>query len=251
MALSKIQTRELINKSKGLLLSKQDRKAQIFAYILLLLFIIPVYILGIWVLPFTISAIIKYGVFALLMVILIIAIYYFLAQKIPSSDRICRELALLENEIEYESYTTITKTLGDRIYRELNPALASIDINQTDLCKELLNQNEVKNDSILKFHIYLKLYRFYFMSESFDNALNALKSALDLDAEKIIVRIWLAEAYEYTGNGEKAIELYKSVNIEPSVSSCISSYIDKQIERINHEGPRKAPPLSGLRYMTY
>ncbi len=251
MALSKVKTREVLEKSKGLFLSQQDRKVQTFAIIFLFFLIIPVYIFALWVLPFSISTIIKYAILVLLIGLTAIFVYVVLAQKIPSSDRICRGLALLENEIENESYSIITKTLGKKIYRELNPTVCSIDVNQTDLCKDLLKQSETIKDTKLKFHIYLKLYKFYYMSESFDDALGAIRTALEIDSDKIIVKIWLAEAYEYTANGKKAIDEYESIKKLDSTSSEIRIYIDKQVERIKQRGPGKAPPVTGLRYMSY
>jgi len=61
----------------------------------------------------------------------------------------------------------------------------------------------------------------------------------------------LAEAYEYTANGKKAIDEYESINKLDSTSSKIRIYIDKQVERIKQRGPRKAPAVTGLRYMSY
>ncbi len=250
MKLSDTKATELLEKSKGLFLNRKDRRIQTLAITFVLLFIIPIYLLALWVLPVSITGLLKFGLFILLVGLVGILAYFVISKRIPLSDRNCHELASLENEIENDSYETITKLLGNKIYRELNPTLSSIDVYQTSLCKELLNQSDINNNN-LRFHLYLKLYKFYYMSESFNNALNAISKALEIYPNKLIIKIWLAEAYEYTANGKKAIDEYESILKLKSISYDIKYYIERQVERIKLEGPRKAAPVTGLRYMSY
>ena len=258
MVLQKNKIRKILRKSNGRkeLTRKNRKEGKLISFLLLLiitLFVIPAYIILLRVLPFSFSSI-EIVIFPILFLIIEVLTCFFLYRyylKALSSDRKNKELASLENVRENESKEKICEILGKRIYIELNPNVTPMNVYQTNLCKELLKQDEVKNNNALKFHIYNRLYKFHFIDEEYIKAIEALKSALAINSSEIIVNVCLAETYEYIGRGDKAIKTYETTKIMCSLSSNLTKYIDNQIERVRKKGPRKAPPITGLRYGTF
>lgn len=109
--------------------------------------------------------------------------------------------------------------------------------------------NVLKNDE-LRFYLYLKQYKLYFIGEDFTKAIDALKSALKIKPNDIMVKIWLSESYDRIGNSEKAIGYYYAVYNSGQISGKLRDYTMSQIERIKNEGSKKVP-MGGYRYMTF
>ena len=257
MTLQKKEIRKILQKIKaGRELTSKDRKEGYLISFLLLIIIgifgIPPYIILFKGLPLSFN---ELDIFSLapflIIIILVLSILYLLLWKTPSSDRKYKELASLENIRENASKKKICEMLGKSIYIELNPNHTPMNIHQTDICKELLKQDDVKNNNELMFHIFNKLYKFYFIDEEYINAIEALNFALAINPSEIITNVCLAEMYEYIGKGDKAIKTYEATKIMCSLSSNLTKYIDNQIVIVRKKGPRKAPPITGFRYGTF
>lgn len=117
--------------------------------------------------------------------------------------------------------------------------------------QKIIKLNEAKQNKALRFHIFNKLFKYHFIDENYGKSIKALKFALEIRPDDIITNVCLAETYEYIGNGEKAIETYENTKNMCSLSSKLSSYMDEQIKRVSQKGPRKAPPIPGIRYGTF
>ncbi len=226
--------------------SRQEKMGLYLGAFLIALFTIPAYIFLIIILPISITDILP--IIPIPIIFLIIFYFYFSAP--PSSNRSNGELARLENSLESKAKELIVSNLGKILYLELNPNFSPINVNQTAICKKLLELEEVKNNTELKFHIYFKIFKFLFIDESYQKSISALNSAIEINPSDIITQICLAETYEYIGNGEKAIDAYNKLFKINHISNSLKKYVEAQIERIIHKGPKKAPPMTGFRYMT-
>ena len=231
--------------------SKEDIKAQYLALILACLFLIPVYILLVIVFPISLSGVVKFVIPGIIIGAISLPLFYFFFFKDFVSSRKNWAIAILEEIQERKAKETILETLGKRIYLELNPNFNPININQIDLCKDLLKQEFVSSDDNLEFYIYRKLCKFYIIDENYSGAIEALKSSLKIKPNDVISKICLAETYESIGNGEVAIKIYTEIAASVSNPQKIIRYVDEQINRVKKDGPRKAPPITGFRYMTY
>ncbi len=253
MSPPKSKVRKILQRNKmgEVGLSREDRKAQYIALIFACLFLIPVYILLVIALPITLSGVVKFAIPGIILGALSLPLFYFFFFKDFVSSRKNRAIAILEEKQERKAKEIILETLGKKIYLELNPNFNPININQINLCKDLLKQEFVRSDDNLRFHIYLKLYKFYIIDENYSGAIEALKSSLKIKQNDIISKICLAETYESIGNGEEAIKVYTGIKASVSNSQKIVEYVVEQIRRVEKDGPRKAPPITGFRYMTY
>ncbi len=231
--------------------SRQEKIAFYIGAFLVALFTIPLYIFLLKILPISIPDIFPILAFSIILLTFLLIIFYFYFPTPPSSNRSNRELARLEENLESTAKEVIISNLGKTLYLELNANFASINVNQTDICEKLLKLEEVSNDTELKFHIYFKLFKFFFIDESYQKSISSLNSAIEINPNNIISRISLAETYEYIGNGEKAIDAYKKLFEINHISNSLKNYINAQIERVVQKGPRKGPPMTGFRYMTY
>lgn len=248
MTLSKIKRREILKKVQDIdKISGKDLKAVYITAFLLLIFVGPAYIFMFKILPISLSDILML-IPVIVIGSIIMLLFYFMGYSVPKSRRTNRELALLENFHEETSKKLIVKTFGKQIYRTLN--VNDIEINNKRLCKELLKQDEVKNNVDLKLYIYAKLHKAYLIDENYNQAIEVLNSALKIKPGDIIVMIWIAEAFECIRNIERAISSYELILSTQKISSTLKEYVDAQIQRIKIYGTKKMP-ITGLKYMTY
>ena len=232
-------------------LSRKEIAIQYLAVFAVCLFVVPIYIFLIRVVPISISEIVKHIIALVIYAAVVVFISYFLILEARKSDRANLELAGLEEQQENEAKKILVDKLGKQIFLNLNPAANAMNVNQTDLCNDLLMQDEVKSNGELSFHLHLKRYWFHFVDGDYLKAIKALVSALEIHSTDLITNVRLAEAYEYAGKGEKAVDIYSTIMDFSSISSKLKEYIGRQIERVRQEGPKKAPPMPGLRYMTH
>lgn len=101
MALSKNKIRGILQRNlMGKELTRKEIAAQYVSISLIFLFVIPVYILLIAVLPFSIPQIVKFLIPVLIFGALITSLFLYLIFKARTSDRSDRELAQLEGRQE-------------------------------------------------------------------------------------------------------------------------------------------------------
>jgi len=252
MALSKNKIRKILQRNlMGGELTRKEIAIQYLAVIAVFMFVIPIYIFLIRVMPISIPEIVKHLISFIIFGVVVTAVSYFLIFRARKSDRANLELAGLEEQQEDEAKKILIDKLGKQIFLNLNPAANAMNVNQTELCNALLIQDEVKSNGELSFHLHLKRYWFHFIAGDYLKAIKALESALEIYPNDIITNIRLAEAYEYVGNGDKAVDRYRTIMDSLPISSKSKEYIGKQIERVGREGPKKAPPMPGFRYMTH
>ena len=232
-------------------LTRKEIAIQYLAVIAVFMFVIPSYIFLIRVMPISVPEIVKHVISFIIFGVVVAAVSYFLIFRARKSDRTNLELAGLEERQENEAKKILIDKLGKEIFLNLNPIANAMNVNQTDLCNDLLMQDEVKSNGELSFHLHLKRYWFHFVDGDYLKAIKALESALEIHSTDLITNVRLAEAYEYLGNAEKAVDIYSTIMDFSSISSKLKEYIGRQIERVRQEGPKKAPPMPGLRYMTY
>lgn len=161
------------------------------------------------------------------------------------------EYSAEEEKFDNHCYNKIAEHFGDKVCM----GLFSGDLDQIDTTsdsyKGLLNAIESKNNNELRYCILVKLARALSKSENYDDAIKNLKDAICILPDEFIANIKIAEAYERIGAAKEAIESYASASNIPKLSADIIDYIQKQIERIKSEGPRRKPPMTGFRYMSH
>ncbi len=120
---------------------------------------------------------------------------------------------------------------------------------QTKILFDMLNySNSCKIGNL----VYFKLAEIARLSDSTEKEKVFLEKALDSKKEDVYYNILLAICYEKLGDGIMAIKRYEMViNLCGNISEALKSYIEKQINRVKSNGPRRKPPIPGLRFLTW
>lgn len=149
-----------------------------------------------------------------------------------------------------ESYNYICQALGLEYAQEIHGGENIIDDDGLRLCKKLMKTKQVITDGKLMFYILIRTSSFLSLQYQFNEARNKLEQALEIEPESTLVLIMLAEACEYAGDQEKAIEIYKSLLHLNKENKHVINYVKSQIVRVKKYGAKK-PGCIGLKYMTY
>ena len=159
----------------------------------------------------------------------------------------------LDDNFEKTVNDVIIKRFGEETYLKLyQEELNQIAVDAVVICQDLLRQDEVTQDEELKFYLYTKLAKFYIKDDQYDKALGSLKKALSIKPDNLLINMRIAEVYEWIGAKADAIGSYEAaLGASPMVSLQFREYITSQIQRVKTEGPRKKPPMRGLRYMSH
>jgi tetratricopeptide (TPR) repeat protein len=163
----------------------------------------------------------------------------------------------LERQNEKDLEKRFAKELGFYYIGYVQPKYDEIAIDggreeESVACKRLLSDEKIAKSEDLTYFIYTKLYRCYMKSSMYDSALSYIGLALSVRHESIFPLIRKSEIFEFTGKKEKSIQAYEhALRLAKNHHSELAEYIRDQIERVRYHGVRKAPAITGLRYMTY
>ena len=119
----------------------------------------------------------------------------------------------------------------------------------------ILNLCERKPESVdedLEFAIYMKLGEFSQKNNSYEKQRTYLAKALEKKPMDLVAHFRMAVSLEGAGMGPGAIEQYEAALNDPQgISEQLKEFIKRQILWVETRGPRKRPPIPGLRFMTY
>jgi len=163
------------------------------------------------------------------------------------------DLDQMKEDFEKTANDEIINKLGEETYLELyQEELNQLIVDGIRICQELLSKDKLREDDGLRFHIYVKLAKFYIKDDQYDKAVANFKEALSIKPADLIVNLMIANVYEWLGAGTDAIASYETaLHRSSELSQRFLTYITSQIERVKTKGPRKKPALSGLRYMSH
>ena len=114
-----------------------------------------------------------------------------------------------------------------------------------DVCLQMLQSQEAKADTDLRFHILVKLARYYARDGQPHKTIEALQSVLALRPFNSVANSRLAERFEMTGAGDEAITHYESAQKDEAISASLKDHFAAQVNRVQTEGPRMSGPFDG------
>ena len=114
---------------------------------------------------------------------------------------------------------------------------------------DLLNEPEVEEDDNLKYAIYIMAGMTAIKLENYERGIEYLKKARLIKPDDMIACVRLAQAFERLGAAFDAIGAYESALKDKSATPIFRRFISSQIAWIKREGPRKKPPMSGLKHL--
>ncbi|MBN1474173.1 MAG: tetratricopeptide repeat protein [Syntrophaceae bacterium] len=162
------------------------------------------------------------------------------------------EFTSLEKRFEKEADDLIIQAFGGKKYFELFEA----EMNQLDLCGtkneyiKLLKEPPASANELLRFHLFVKLAKFYIKDGRYEESIECLKNALSIKADSLVVNMRLAIASERAGNGDDAIKYYEEALKDNTIKTDhLKKYIFSQIERVKEDGPQKKPLIDGYRWL--
>jgi Tfp pilus assembly protein PilF len=99
------------------------------------------------------------------------------------------------------------------------------------LCKEILDKSDVKDDKELQFYFHTKLSNYYFNNGEYHNAISALRVAISIKPNNFIANMRLAELYERVGFVDDAILHYEAaLSNSEIISSELREFVNSQIQ---------------------
>jgi len=158
-----------------------------------------------------------------------------------------------EITIEKTIKKIIIKTHGKieflRYYME---QFSQIGTFQEGLFKELLRNKDIQDNEDFEFTIYVKAANISPKNYNYDNQIKYLQKAIDIKPNDMVANYRMAVSFERIGAGNDAIKYYENALRDPCIKSDqLKEFILLQISRITAEGPKKKPPILGLRYLTW
>lgn len=130
--------------------------------------------------------------------------------------------------------------------------LSNVSSYQEDICKTLLKNKNVREDTENLFVLYVKLAILLLKDDNFSKEIEMLKLALGIKQNDLVANYRLAISYERNNSVDDAITHYKRALNDPMINSKIlEQFILKQIERVETTGPLKKPPTLGLKYTSW
>ncbi len=79
-----------------------------------------------------------------------------------------------------------------------------------------------------------------------------LHKAIQIKPNDLVANYRLAVVLERAGLGEDSKDRYQAAFNDPTLSSArLRKFIYSQITRVKEYGPKKSPPMPGLKYMTW
>jgi len=158
-------------------------------------------------------------------------------------------MAKLEEKFKRDLKQCIKTHLGIHALLNLNPDINQIDITQSEMISKLI-ETEAKDNIELKFYLYSLDGLYAIKSENVTKAIESFITAISIKSDCIICKTWLAEAYELIGDATQAIKTYDEI-LSQNKDKTLSYYFAEQIKIVSEKGPRKLPPMTGLRYAIF
>jgi tetratricopeptide (TPR) repeat protein len=162
------------------------------------------------------------------------------------------EFSSKESLIRKRLSSLIRQYLGiGEMFRFKLDSLNNIVTYGWDVHKKLL---EHSNNEKEMFHFYLNHIAADLSRKEGDlkKERNYLLNAITSCPDELITNFRLAVTFEREGRSEESIEYYKKALVGLSNSSTeLKEFINRQITRVIEKGPKKNPPMPGLRFMSW
>jgi tetratricopeptide (TPR) repeat protein len=163
-------------------------------------------------------------------------------------DRYPSEFDRLAADFEKTADETILQKMGREAYQQLYlEELASLTLD--GFFQECANNQAVKDDGELRCYILAKKANFEAKEDDYARAEECLREALALKPQTFLLWMRLAEVSERLGAGAEAISAYEHALTLAPEKPQIMEYLRAQIRLVQTRGPRKQPPMQGLRYI--
>lgn len=121
-----------------------------------------------------------------------------------------------------------------------------------DIHKKLTNIDEIRDSTEIQFYINLIGANLSRKEDDINKERDFLRKAIQIKPNNLVANYRLAVVLERDGLGEDSKERYQAALNDPTLSSTrLREFIYSQIARVKEYGPRKSPPMPGLKYMTW
>jgi tetratricopeptide (TPR) repeat protein len=162
------------------------------------------------------------------------------------------EFSSQESLLKKRENSLIRKFLGmGELVRFKLDRLNNIVTYGWDIYKKLLehSNNKNKSNSFCLNHIAADLSR---KEGDIKKERNYLLNAVASNPDDLISNFRLAVTFEREGRPEESIKYYRRALAASSNSSFeLKEFINRQITRVKEKGPKKIPPVPGLRFMSW
>ena len=125
----------------------------------------------------------------------------------------------------------------------------SVSLYQEKICEIILSERKDFLSEEDLFVIYFKKSVLGMKNDDLGKEISMLKSAKLYNNRDLTVNFRLGLCFESLGNGDEAVQCYKTALTDPFLySRQLKSFIESQINRVKLHGPLKKPPTLGLKY---
>ncbi|MHB8066897.1 MAG: tetratricopeptide repeat protein [Desulfobaccales bacterium] len=163
------------------------------------------------------------------------------------------EFAYREAVIEGIIRKAIIRKYGTFVFLQyLMDQTSQIRIFSEDYIVKLLEEKSENINDDLEFAIYMKLAEFSLKNDNYEKQRAYLEKALEKNPMNLVAHFRIAVSLEGAGMEADAIKHYKAALQDPQgVSEQLKEFLQRQISLVETNGPRKKPPIPGLRFITW
>ncbi len=156
-----------------------------------------------------------------------------------------------ERLFEEASNQLILDAFGQNLFQKLFEDLSWNLSEAINVCREMLQSEKSGADSDLKFHLLVKLARYYLRDGKQKESIETLRSALSMKPTSLIANCRIAILLERLGNGNEAMTHYDLAQKDKVVSPNLNKYLASQVQRVRIHGPREKGPWddSGFQWL--
>lgn len=160
------------------------------------------------------------------------------------------EYSYLGRKIAKKVNSTIAQHYGwFRLFMLWLDEFSYIGAVRDDFYKEILDNKMLMDDQEFKFSFYMRLARIRAKQDDISIEKEYLDKASKIKPNHPVTLFRLGQNNEKEGDSEAAIKQYqKLLEVQLTDSNAFKSFVSRQIERINKNGPSRRPPNPGLRF---
>ena len=177
--------------------------------------------------------------------------FLFVMSRANKSNRSNKMLARMENDFKRQLKKSLKNKFGIASWFQINLDLNLMDSHESDIIKDLLSEIPPDNKES-RYQLYATIGLYSLKNDDFKKAIKNFSLAIETNPKSIICHTWLAETYELIGDDINSINSYKRAEkISENIDPTLLDYFEEQINIVEKNGPRKSPPITGLKYGTF
>ncbi len=186
-----------------------------------------------------------------IIIFITLLVFLFVIFRANKSNRSNKMLAKMENDFKRQLKESIKNKFGSATYFQINPDLNLMDSHESDIIKSLLSEIPSDNRE-LRYLLNATLGLYSLKNDDFKKAITNFRLAIETNPTSIICLTWLAETYELIGDELNSIDSYqRAATLSKKISANLLDYFQEQKNIIEKNGPRKLPPITGIRYGSF